>query len=93
MKANRQISVREVSGGGWSAYWKIPRGLRWLPQPEVRYGNKYVAYKASAHRMNVYFYTNCYVCGGLYLTSRNHAQYCSNRCAKEHSRYNGHSEN
>lgn len=93
MKSNRQVTVKETSGVGWSRYWKPARGLRWLPAPYWMDGVQYVAYRATAERVNLYFYSDCFVCGGQFLTARLHTQYCSNRCAKHESRKHVNSEN
>jgi hypothetical protein len=87
MNAHKQITAKDTSGAGWSLYWTPPRGLRWMPTPEYRRGLTYVAYKANRNNKRVYFVTNCIVCGGQFLASRIDADFCSNRCTKEHERY------
>jgi hypothetical protein len=88
MTPDKQVLNREVKGVGWSAHWKVPRGLRWLREPEVRKGCKLVAYKAGPVRVSYYFLTNCFVCGGRYMTARIHSEFCSDYCRQVYQRYN-----
>jgi len=85
-KAHRRVTNRDVSGVGWSRYWSPPRGLRWLPESEVRYGRKYVAYKSNSKHITTWYVTWCYTCGGRFLASRSDAEFCSFRCTKENER-------
>lgn len=87
---DRQFDKAMIRGGVvWSYYWHPDKHLRHIGTPVVRNGEKLVAYKAGRHRIRYYHLTNCWHCGGAFLTSRWDADYCSAICRKANSRIGG----
>jgi len=84
---HKQFSKDDLGGGVvWSHYWRPSKKMRSIGTPVVRNGYKLFAYTAGSSRVRYYHLTNCYMCGGGYLTSRWDSNFCSDLCRKAHSR-------
>lgn len=65
----------------WSLFWKMPNKM--MPvEPRILKDHKVVAVRATKRGPRAYWLTNCYHCGGAFLTSRWDTMYCSDRCRK-----------